>query len=145
MHDTTCGPALVDIAGMRSALAEAGGDPEQLNPVLPVDVSTDHSVAVDVFAKPDALRQNMAREFERNAERYRLMKWATSALSGVRIHPPGTGIMHTLNLEKLATVVESRDVDGVRWAMPDTLIGTDSHTPMINGIGVLAWGVGGLE
>src|SRR5215470_5782107 len=80
MHDTTCGPALVDIAGMRSALAEAGGDPGELNPVLPVDVSTDHSVAVDIFAKPDALRQNMAREFERNAERYRLMKWATSSL-----------------------------------------------------------------
>jgi aconitate hydratase len=145
MHDTTCGPALVDIAGMRSALAEAGGDPERLNPVLRVDVSTDHSVAVDVFGTPDAFRRNMAREFERNAERYRLMKWATSALPGVRIHPPGTGIMHTLNLEKLAMVVESRELDGVRWAMPDTLIGTDSHTPMINGIGVLAWGVGGLE
>jgi aconitate hydratase len=145
MHDTTCGPALVDIAAMRSALAEAGGDPESLNPVLSVDVSTDHSVAVDVFAKPDALRQNMAREFERNAERYRLMKWATSSLSGVRIHPPGTGIMHTLNLEKLATVVNACEIDGLQWAMPDTLIGTDSHTPMINGIGVLAWGVGGLE
>src|SRR5262245_4474861 len=145
MHDTTCGPALVDIAGMRSALAEAGGDPGELNPVLPVDVSTDHSVAVDIFGTPDALRRNMAREFERNGERYRFMKWAANTLTGVRIHPPGTGIMHTLNLEKLATVVAAREHNGVRWAMPDTLIGTDSHTPMINGIGVLAWGVGGLE
>src|SRR5262249_28059943 len=91
------------------------------------------------------LRRNMAREFERNAERYRFMKWATKALKGLRIHPPGTGIMHTLNLEQLATVVAAREQDGVRWAMPDAMIGTDSHTPMINGIGVLAWGVGGLE
>jgi len=145
MHDTTCGPALVDIAGMRASLAEAGHDPSRLNPVLPVDVSTDHSVAVDVFGSPDALRRNMEREFGRNAERYRFMKWATRALTGVRIHPPGTGIMHTLNLERLATVVTASERDGVSWAMPDTLIGTDSHTPMINGIGVLGWGVGGLE
>ncbi len=145
MHDTTCGPALVDIAGMRASLAEAGYDPSRLNPVLPVDVSTDHSVAVDVFGTSDALRRNMEREFERNAERYRFMKWATRTLTGVRIHPPGTGIMHTLNLERLATVVTTSQRDGVSWAMPDTLIGTDSHTPMINGIGVLGWGVGGLE
>ncbi|HVK89933.1 MAG TPA: aconitate hydratase AcnA [Mycoplana sp.] len=145
MHDTTCGPALVDIAGMRASLAEAGYDPNSLNPVLPVDVSTDHSLAVDVFGAPDALRRNMEREFGRNAERYRFMKWATRVLTGVRIHPPGTGIMHTLNLERLATVVTTAERDGVSWAMPDTLIGTDSHTPMINGIGVLGWGVGGLE
>ena len=145
MHDTTCGPALVDIAGMRASLAEAGYDPRRLNPVLPVDVSTDHSLAVDVFGAPDALRRNMEREFGRNAERYRFMKWATRTLSGVRVHPPGTGIMHTLNLERLASVVTTAERDGVSWAMPDTLIGTDSHTPMINGIGVLGWGVGGLE
>ncbi len=145
MHDTTCGPALVDIAGMRSALAEAGGDPALLNPVVPVDVSTDHSVGVDFFGQRGSLEKNMAREFERNAERYRFMKWATNTLSGFTVHPPGTGIMHTLNLEKLATVATSKLVDGALWAMPDTLIGTDSHTPMINGIGVLAWGVGGLE
>ncbi|WP_445502726.1 aconitate hydratase AcnA [Microvirga sp. G4-2] len=149
MHDTTCGPALVDIAGMRASLAEAGHDPRLLNPVLPVDVSTDHSVAVDVFGTSDALLRNMEREFGRNAERYRFMKWATRALTGVRVHPPGTGIMHTLNLERLASVVTTsqRDgvSDGVSWAMPDTLIGTDSHTPMINAIGVLGWGVGGLE
>ncbi|NEI03036.1 aconitate hydratase AcnA [Rhizobium leguminosarum] len=145
MHDTTCGPALVDIAGLRSAIAEAGGDPSSLNPVVPVDVSTDHSVAVDVFGGAGSLEQNMKREYERNAERYRFMKWATNTLSGFRVHPPGTGIMHTLNLERLATVVISRKQDGMHWAMPDTLIGTDSHTPMINGIGVLGWGVGGLE
>jgi aconitate hydratase len=145
MHDTTCGPALVDIAGLRASLAEAGGDPTKLNPVLPVDVSTDHSIGVDVFAHKDALKLNMQHELKRNAERYRFMKWATSALTGVRVHPPGTGIMHTLNLERLASVVTGFDRGGMLWAAPDTLIGTDSHTPMINGIGVLAWGVGGLE
>jgi aconitate hydratase len=145
MHDTTCVPALVDIAAMRDAIAEAGGDPAALTPVLPVDVSIDHSVAVDWYGRPGAREHNMRREMERNAERYRLMKWATAALPGVRVHPPGTGIMHTLNLEQLATVIQIEERDGERWAAPDTLIGTDSHTPMINGIGVLAWGVGGLE
>ncbi|HEV7307445.1 aconitate hydratase AcnA [Ensifer sp.] len=145
MHDTTCVPALVDIAAMRDAVAEAGGDPSLLSPVLPVDVSVDHSVAVDWYGRPDAREYNMERELERNAERYRLMKWATGALPGVRVHPPGTGIMHTVNLEQLATVIAVEDRNGARWARPDTLIGTDSHTPMINGIGVLAWGVGGLE
>ncbi len=141
MHDTTCGPALVDIAAMRSALAEAGLDPMALNPGLPVDVSTDHSLAVDVFARKDAETANLATEYRRNSERYRFMKWATQALANFRVHPPGTGIMHTLNLERLATVVTARD----GWLIPDTLIGTDSHTPMINGIGVLGWGVGGIE
>jgi len=145
MHDTTCGPALVDIAGLRASLAEAGGDPQRLNPVLPVDVSTDHSIGVDVFAHPDAMKLNMQHELKRNGERYRFMKWASAALDGVRVHPPGTGIMHTLNLERLASVVATFSRDQEFWAAPDTLIGTDSHTPMINGIGVLAWGVGGLE
>jgi aconitate hydratase len=131
----------VDIAAMRSELAEAGSDPSLLNPRLPIDVSVDHSIAVDYFGISDALERNMAQEIQRNAERYRLLKWATHALDGLRVHPPGTGIMHTLNLEQLATVVTTRD--GLTY--PDTLIGTDSHTPMINGIGVLAWGVGGLE
>ena len=145
MHDTTCGPALVDIAGMRSALAEAGQDPGKLNPVLPVDVSTDHSLAVDVFGRADAMQHNLKREYERNGERYRFVKWATQALSNFRAHPPGSGIMHTLNLESLSSVVKTDLRDGATWVIPDTLIGTDSHTPMINGIGVLAWGVGGLE
>lgn len=145
MHDTTCVPALVDIAAMRDAVAEAGGDPERLNPVLPVDVSVDHSVGVDLYADPDAQAFNMRREIERNLERYRFMKWATHTLKGVCVHPPGTGIMHTINLERLATVVSTAERDGTATAFMDTLIGTDSHTPMINGIGVLAWGVGGIE
>jgi aconitate hydratase len=145
MHDTTCVPALVDVAAMRSALAEAGGDPTLLNPVLPVDVSVDHSVAVDHYGSPDALARNMERELGRNLERYRFMKWATRALKDLRVHPPGTGIMHTINLERLATIVTTETRDGETWVVPDTLIGTDSHTPMINGIGVLAWGVGGVE
>lgn len=145
MHDTTCVPALVDIAGMRDALAELGVDPAALNPVLPVDVSVDHSVAVDRYGTADAFATNMSREIERNAERYQLMKWATASLRGLTVHPPGTGIMHTMNLEQLSTVVASIQRDGSLWAIPDTLIGTDSHTPMVNGIGVLAWGVGGLE
>ncbi|MGG7518756.1 aconitate hydratase AcnA [Allorhizobium undicola] len=145
MHDTTCVPALVDIAAMRDAIAEAGGDPAGLTPVLPVDVSVDHSVGVDRYGMADALDFNMHREMERNSERYRLMKWATTVLPGVRVHPPGTGIMHTINLEQLATVIQIEEQNGEKWATPDTLIGTDSHTPMINGIGVLAWGVGGLE
>jgi aconitate hydratase len=145
MHDTTCTPALVDVAAMRDAIAATGGDPDRLSPVLPVDVSVDHSLGVDLSASPDAMRVNLGREYQRNGERYRFLKWATQALGGVRVHPPGTGIMHTINLEQLATVVTTRRIDGRLWAMPDTLIGTDSHTPMINGIGVLGWGVGGLE
>lgn len=145
MHDTTCVPALVDLAATRSALAEAGGNPRLVNPVLPVDVSTDHSIAVDMFARPDAIAHNMRRERERNGERLRLMKWATQSFHNLRVHPPGTGIMHTLNIERLATVAfEDRRGEEI-WAAPETLIGTDSHTPMINGLGVLAWGVGGLE
>ena len=145
MHDTTCGPALSDIAAMRSVLAEEGVDPARLQPVLPVDVSSDHSLPVDFFATPDAMQKNMAAEMRRNAERYRFAKWASTTMPGFRVHPPGTGIMHTINLERLATVVAEKEIAGVRWAFPDTLIGTDSHTPMINGLGVLAWGVGGLE
>ncbi|UPG74552.1 aconitate hydratase AcnA (plasmid) [Roseomonas gilardii subsp. gilardii] len=145
MHDTTCGPALVDIAAMRDTLAEAGGDPALLNPAVPVATSTDHSLPVDVSARPDALGVNMANEMVRNAERYRFMKWAAASVSGFRVFPPGTGIMHTINLERLATVVATERRDGVLWAVPDTLVGTDSHTPMINGIGVLGWGVGGIE
>jgi aconitate hydratase len=145
MHDTTCGPALVDIAAMREALAEAGGDPGLLNPDVPVATSTDHSLAVDVSGTPDALARNMAREMDRNAERYRFMKWAAGAIHGFRVFPPGTGIMHTINMEQIATVVTTVERNGVRWAVPDTLVGTDSHTPMVNALGVLGWGVGGIE
>ncbi|WP_261195746.1 aconitate hydratase AcnA [Pseudoruegeria sp. SHC-113] len=142
MHDTTCTPALADVAGLRDALAEAGADPAGLAPVLPVDVSVDHSLAVDAFGAPGAFRQNARNEYARNAERYGFLKWAADALPGVRVHPPGTGIMHTLNLEQLAQVLVVRP-DGS--AHPDMMLGTDSHTPMINGIGVLGWGIGGLE
>lgn len=145
MHDTTSTPALVDIAAMRNALDEAGVDPAVLNPGLPVDVSIDHSLAVEVFAVRDAVTVNLQHEIRRNGERYRFLRWAASVLQGVRIHPPGTGIMHTINLEQLATVVTTQDKQGVTWAVPDMMIGTDSHTPMVNGIGVLGWGVGGLE
>lgn len=134
MHDTTSTPALVDIAAMRDALAEAGADPAALNPVLPVDVSVDHSLAVEAYAQPDAAARNLRIEMRRNAERYRFLRWASNTLRGVRIHPPGTGIMHTINLEQLATVATVQTIDGARWLVPDTLIGTDSHTPMINGI-----------
>jgi len=145
MHDTTSTPALVDIAAMRDSLAEHGIDPAVLNPVLPVDVSVDHSLAVEAYARNDAATVNIAHELRRNAERYKFLRWASKSLSNVRIHPPGTGIMHTINLEQLATVVTTEERDGERWTIPDLMIGTDSHTPMVNGIGVLAWGVGGLE
>ncbi|MBO6773558.1 MULTISPECIES: aconitate hydratase AcnA [unclassified Thalassospira] len=142
MHDTTCTPALVDVAAMRDVIAEAGVDPETLSPSLPVQVSIDHSVAVDAFAVKDALRQNLQNEIERNEERYRFMKWASENMETVHVNAPGTGIMHTINLEQLATLLVLND-DGT--AHPDMMLGTDSHTPMINGIGVLGWGIGGLE
>ena len=145
MHDTTSTPALVDLAAMRSTLSEAGVDPSVLNSSLPVDVSVDHSLAVEAFARKDAPEENMAIEVRRNAERYAFLRWASKVLRGVRINPPGTGIMHTINLEQLATVVTLQERDGLRWLVPDMMIGTDSHTPMVNGIGVLGWGVGGLE
>ena len=145
MHDTTSTPALVDIAAMRDALAEAGVDPTVLNPGLPVDVSVDHSLAVEAYAQKDAATVNLQIEIHRNAERYRFLRWASKAVDRVRVHPPGTGIMHTINLEQLASVVTTEQRDGKTWAVPDQMIGTDSHTPMVNGIGVLGWGVGGLE
>ncbi|MDQ2186016.1 aconitate hydratase AcnA [Alcaligenaceae bacterium A4P071] len=145
MHDTTSTPALVDIAAMRDALREAGVDPNLLNPGLPVDVSVDHSLAVEAFARPDAADINLGFEMRRNAERYRFLRWASAALSNVRIHPPGTGIMHTINMEQLATVVKHDPQASGPTVYPDMMLGTDSHTPMINGLGVLGWGVGGLE
>ncbi|MGK6309738.1 aconitate hydratase AcnA [Variovorax sp. DT-64] len=145
MHDTTSTPALIDLAAMRSTLAEAGVDPSLLNSSLPVDVSVDHSLAVEAFARTDAPELNMAFEIRRNAERYSFLRWASKVLRGVRINPPGTGIMHTINLEQLATVVAVEERGGAPWLVPEMMIGTDSHTPMVNGIGVLGWGVGGLE
>ena len=145
MHDTTCGPALVDIAAMRDVIAEHGGDPASLSPICPVATSTDHSVGVDQFGQDGALLGNMRIEIGRNAERYRFMKWATDNLGRFQVFPPGTGIMHTINLEHLTPVVAFETIDDEAWVLPDTLLGTDSHTPMINAVGVLGWGVGGLE
>jgi aconitate hydratase len=145
MHDTTSTPALVDVAAMRDALAEAGVDPTVLNPGLQVDVSVDHSLAVEAYAKAGAATENLQHEIRRNAERYQFLRWSSQVLKGVRINPPGTGIMHTINLEQLAKVVTTEQREGKSWLVPDMMIGTDSHTPMVNGIGVLGWGVGGLE
>lgn len=145
MHDTTCGPALVDIAAMRDALFEAGGDPAILRPDIQVDVSVDHSLAVQQAGSGTARRFNEDREMLLNSERYRLMKWASATMGSVTVFPPGTGIMHTINLEQLASVIGTASSSDGEWVVPDTMIGTDSHTPMINSIGVLGWGVGGLE
>jgi aconitate hydratase len=145
LQDFTGVPVLVDIAAMRSALARLGGDPKKINPLVPVDLVVDHSVQVDHWASPEAAQQNLDLEFHRNRERYQLMRWGQSAVDGLRVVPPGTGIVHQVNLEYLARgVVLSRDEKG-EVALPDTLVGTDSHTTMINGLGVLGWGVGGIE
>ncbi|MEP2707631.1 MAG: aconitate hydratase AcnA [Roseibium sp.] len=142
MHDTTCTPALADIAALRDVLAETGADPETLSPTLLVEVSVDHSLSVDVYGLRHSLETNSLNELNRNRERYAFMKWASNTLEGVHVNPPGSGIMHTINLEQLANVLEV-PTDG--QAHPDMMLGTDSHTPMINGLGVLAWGIGGLE
>jgi aconitate hydratase len=141
MQDFTGVPAVVDLAAMRSAMREVGGDPKKINPLVPTDLVIDHSVQVDAFGSPAALQFNAEREFERNRERYEFLKWGQQAFDNFTVVPPATGIIHQVNLEYLARVVEVKD--GV--AMPDTLVGTDSHTTMINGLGVLGWGVGGIE
>jgi aconitate hydratase len=141
MQDFTGVPAVVDLAAMRSAVDDRGGDPQSLDPLIPADLVIDHSVQVDVFARADALRRNAELEYERNLERYQFLRWGQQAFGQFRVVPPATGICHQVNLEHLATVVAHRD--GV--AFPDTLVGTDSHTPMVNGLGVVGWGVGGIE
>ena len=141
MQDLTGVPAVVDLAAMRDAMATLGGDPAQINPLIPAELVIDHSVQVDEFATRMAFSHNVEREFERNHERYLFLRWGQKAFSGFKVVPPGTGICHQVNLEYLARVVEDRD--GV--AFPDTLVGTDSHTTMVNGLGVLGWGVGGIE
>jgi aconitate hydratase len=145
MQDLTGVPALVDYAAMRAEVARQGGDPARINPLIPVDLVIDHSVQVDFFASPKALQRNAEIEFQRNRERYEFLRWGQEALDGVRVVPPATGIVHQVNLEYLATVVQTRRIDGDVLAFPDTLVGTDSHTTMINGLGVLGWGVGGIE
>ncbi len=145
MQDFTGVPAVVDLAAMRDGILALGGKPKQVNPLVPVDLVIDHSVMVDVAARPDALERNVAREFERNGERYSFLRWGQTAFDNFRVVPPGTGICHQVNLEYLSQAVWTADVAGSTFAYPDTLYGTDSHTTMVNGMGVLGWGVGGIE
>ncbi len=145
MQDFTGVPAVVDLAAMRAAMARLGGDPKKINPLTPVDLVIDHSVQVDFFASPDALQRNADLEFQRNRERYEFLHWGQKAFNNFRVVPPATGIVHQVNLEYLAQVVLAKEEDGIRLAFPDTLVGTDSHTTMINGLGVVGWGVGGIE
>lgn len=145
LQDFTGVPAVVDLASLRKAMDDVGGDLTKINPEVPVDLVIDHSVQVDSYANPDALERNMKLEFERNYERYQFLNWATKAFQNYNAVPPATGIVHQVNLEYLANVVHVRDVEGDQVAFPDTLVGTDSHTTMINGLGVLGWGVGGIE
>jgi aconitate hydratase len=145
MQDFTGVPAVVDLAAMRSAMARLGGDPETINPLVPVDLVIDHSVQVDFFASSDALMRNAELEFQRNQERYEFLHWGQNAFDNFRVVPPATGIVHQVNLEYLAQVVSTKPENGGRLAYPDTLVGTDSHTTMVNGLGVVGWGVGGIE
>jgi aconitate hydratase len=145
MQDFTGVPAVVDLAAMRDAVVALGGDPERINPLSPAELVIDHSVQVDVYGSPDALARNNRIEFERNRERYAFLRWGQSAFDNFKVVPPNTGIVHQVNIEHLARVVFDVERDGQRWAWPDTLVGTDSHTTMVNGLGVLGWGVGGIE
>ncbi|MAP48830.1 MAG: aconitate hydratase AcnA [Oceanicaulis sp.] len=145
MQDFTGVPAVVDLAAMRDATTSLGGDPKSVNPLVPVDLVIDHSVMVDYFGHDDSFEKNVSREYERNGERYEFLKWGSSAFDNFRVVPPGTGICHQVNLENLAQTVWTKDEDGVTYAYPDTLVGTDSHTTMVNGLAVLGWGVGGIE
>ncbi|MDZ7702595.1 MAG: aconitate hydratase [Halobacteriales archaeon] len=145
LQDLTGVPAVVDLAALRSAAERAGRDPTVVEPEVPIDLVIDHSVQVDYFGSDDAYEKNVELEYERNAERYKAIKWAEAAFDGFNVVPPGTGIVHQVNLEHLGRVVQTVERDGEDWLIPDTLVGTDSHTPMIGGIGVVGWGVGGIE
>ena len=145
MQDFTGVPAVVDLAAMRAAMAKAGGDPQRINPLSPVDLVIDHSVMVDRYATPQAFGENVDIEMQRNGERYAFLRWGQDAFDNFSVVPPGTGICHQVNLEYLGRTVWTREEDGRTYAFPDTLVGTDSHTTMINGLGVLGWGVGGIE
>ena len=145
MQDFTGVPGVVDLAAMRDGIVSLGGDPQKINPLVPVDLVIDHSVIVDEFGTPLAFARNVELEYERNEERYKFLKWGQQAFDNFRVVPPGTGICHQVNLEYLGQVVWTKDEDGATTAYPDTCVGTDSHTTMINGLGVLGWGVGGIE
>jgi aconitate hydratase len=145
LQDFTGVPAVVDLAAMRDAVAKLGGDVTRINPLVPADLVIDHSVQVDRFGSTLAFAQNVDLEYERNRERYELLRWAQQSFQNFRVVPPGTGIVHQVNLEYLAQVVMNRLIGAENVAFPDTLVGTDSHTTMINGLGVLGFGVGGIE
>jgi len=145
LQDFTGVPAVVDLAAMRDAMARLGGDPNRVNPLQPMELVIDHSVQVDHFGTPDAFHLNAELEYARNRERYTFLRWGQNAFANFRVVPPETGIVHQVNLEYLARVVFTADREGVAWAYPDTLVGTDSHTTMVNGLGVVGWGVGGIE
>lgn len=145
MQDFTGVPCVVDLATMREAVADLGGDPERINPLNPAEMVIDHSVQIDVYGRSDALERNMDIEYERNGERYQFLRWGQGAFQNFKVVPPGTGIVHQVNIEYLARVTMTKDADGVTYAYPDTCVGTDSHTTMVNGLGVLGWGVGGIE
>ena len=145
MQDFTGVPCVVDLATMREAIAELGGDPSRVNPLAPAELVIDHSVIADKYGTVDSFKENVDIEYERNQERYRFLRWGQSAFDEFKVVPPGTGIVHQVNIEYLARVVMVRAVDGVQRAYPDTVVGTDSHTTMVNGLGVLGWGVGGIE
>jgi len=145
MQDFTGVPAVVDLAAMRDGILKLNGDPQKVNPLVPVDLVIDHSVMVDVSGSPDSLQKNVEIEFERNGERYAFLRWGQEAFQNFRVVPPGAGICHQVNLEYIAQAVWTADIAGEIFAYPDTLYGTDSHTTMVNGAGVLGWGVGGIE
>lgn len=145
MQDFTGVPCIVDLATMREAMAEIGGDPNKINPLSPAEMVIDHSVIADLFGSTDALQRNTDLEYERNGERYQFLRWGQTAFEDFKVVPPGTGIVHQVNIEYLAKVTYTREFDGELYAYPDTLVGTDSHTTMVNGLGVLGWGVGGIE
>ena len=145
MQDFTGVPAIVDLAAMREAMIRLGGNPQEINPLAPAELVIDHSVQVDNYGTADSLAKNNATEFGRNVERYSFLRWGQTAFSNFKVVPPNTGIVHQVNVEHLARVVFAEDKNGVKRAFPDTLVGTDSHTTMVNGLGVLGWGVGGIE
>src|SRR3712207_3209103 len=145
MQDFTGVPCVVDLATMREAMGELGGDPSKINPLAPAELVIDHSVIADVFGTPESFERNVDIEYERNRERYQFLRWGQGAFADFKVVPPGTGIVHQVNIEHLARVVFTREEDGATLAYPDTCVGTDSHTTMVNGIGVVGWGVGGIE
>src|ERR1700753_2200100 len=145
MQDFTGVPCVVDLAAMREAIVKLGGDPQKVNPLAPAELVIDHSVQVDEYGTPDSLKHNNEIEFSRNGERYMFLRWGQTAFSNFKVVPPNTGIVHQVNIERLARVIFADEAGGTGRAYPDTLVGTDSHTTMVNGLSVLGWGVGGIE